>query len=98
MANATNTQVGRSVGHDRAVLVATSGQFCWPPTGSSNWPLTLARAHARSGDPVPIATYLGLSGKADRAFADFAVAYAQQATNDYAGFVGAIKSGRLVSA
>ena len=40
MANATNTQVGRSVGHDRAVLVATSGQFCWPPTGSSNWPLT----------------------------------------------------------
>ena len=40
MANATNTQVGRSVGHDRAVLVATSGQFCWPPTGSSKWPLT----------------------------------------------------------
>ena len=59
---------------------------------------TLARAHARSGDPVPIATYLGLSGKADRAFADFAVAYAEQATADYAGFVDAIRSGRLVSA
>jgi len=59
---------------------------------------TLARAHARSGDPVPIAAYLGLSGKADRAFADFAVAYAEQATRDYAGFVAAIRSGRLVSA
>lgn len=40
MANATNTQVGRSVGHEWAVSVATSGQFCWPPTGSSYWPLT----------------------------------------------------------
>ena len=41
MASATNTQVGRSVGHEWAVSVATSGQFCWPPTGSSDWPLTL---------------------------------------------------------
>jgi hypothetical protein len=40
MANATNTEVGRSVGHEWAVSVATSGQFCWPPTGSSYWPLT----------------------------------------------------------
>lgn len=62
---------------------------------------TLARAHARSGDPVPIAAYLGLGGKADRAdgaFADFAGAYAEQATADSAGFVSAIRSGRLVSA
>lgn len=57
---------------------------------------TLARA--RSGDPVPIATYLGLSGKADRAFADFAVAYAAQATADYTGFTHAVTSGRLVTA
>ncbi len=41
MANTTNPPVGRSVGHDWAVSVATSGQFRWPPTGSSNWPLTL---------------------------------------------------------
>ena len=40
MANATNTLVGRSVGHEWAVSVATSGHFCWPPTGSSYWPLT----------------------------------------------------------
>jgi transposase InsO family protein len=43
MANATNPLVGRSVGHERAVFVATSGQFCWPPTGSSDWPLTIMR-------------------------------------------------------
>lgn len=42
MANATNTLVGRSVGHEWAVSVATSGHFCWPPTGSSYWPLTPA--------------------------------------------------------
>jgi hypothetical protein len=40
MANATKPQVGRSVGHERAVFMATSGHFCWPPMGSSDWPLT----------------------------------------------------------
>jgi len=40
MANATEPLVGRSVGHEWAVFVATSGHFCWPPTGSSKWPLT----------------------------------------------------------
>lgn len=40
MANATNILVGRSVGHDWAVFMAASGQFCWPPMGSSDWPLT----------------------------------------------------------
>jgi len=42
MANATNPLVGRSVGHEWAVFVATSGQFCWPPMGSSDWPLTVS--------------------------------------------------------
>ena len=41
MANATKRQVGRSVGHERAVFMATSGHFCWPPMGSSDWPLTV---------------------------------------------------------
>ena len=41
MPNATEPQVGRSGGHERGVLMATSGHFCWPPTGSSDWPLTL---------------------------------------------------------
>ena len=43
MADATKPLVGRSVGHERAVFVATSGHFCWPPTGSSEWPLTGVR-------------------------------------------------------
>lgn len=41
MANATDPLVGRSVGHDWAVLMATSGHFYWPPTGRNSWPLTL---------------------------------------------------------
>ena len=40
MANATKPQVGRSVGHEWAVSLANSGHFYWPPTGSSDWPLT----------------------------------------------------------
>ena len=43
MADATESLVGRSVGHEWAVFVATSGHFCWPPTGSSDWPLTVFR-------------------------------------------------------
>ena len=41
MADATNPLVGRSVGHEWAVFVATSGHFCWPPTGRNYWPLPL---------------------------------------------------------
>ena len=43
MANATKPQVGRSVGHEWAVSLANSGHFYWPPTGSSDWPLTVGR-------------------------------------------------------
>ena len=39
---------------------------------------TLARAHARSGDRVAIAAYLGSSDRFDNAIADFAAAYAEQ--------------------
>jgi uncharacterized protein (DUF2252 family) len=59
---------------------------------------TLARAHARSGDPVPIASYLGLSDRADQAIGDFATAYAAQAALDFAVFSDAVRSGRLKSA
>ena len=56
---------------------------------------TLARAHARSGDPIAISTYLGSNDRFDRAMTDFAVRYADQNQRDYDEFVGAIKSGRL---
>ncbi len=56
---------------------------------------TLARAHARSGDEVAIAAYLGRSDHFDRAIADFAVAYADQSGRDHEAFVSAVGSGRL---
>jgi len=59
---------------------------------------TLARAHARSGDRVAIAAYLGSSDRMDRALAEFAVAYADQNERDYAAFTGAVASGRLAAA
>ena len=56
---------------------------------------TLARAHARSGDPVAITAYLGKSDTFDRAMTDFARRYADQNEKDYAAFTKAIKSGKL---
>jgi uncharacterized protein (DUF2252 family) len=55
---------------------------------------TLARAHARSGDRVALAAYLGGSAKFDHAIADFAETYADQNELDYAGFQAAIQDGR----
>ncbi len=56
---------------------------------------TLARAHARSGDPVAIAAYLGGSDAFDKSIADFSERYADQNEQDYQEFVRAIRSGRL---
>jgi len=56
---------------------------------------TLARAHARSGDRVAIAAYLGNSDSFDQAIGRFAEAYADQNERDYQALVEAIKSGRL---
>ena len=61
--------------------------------GLCGW--ALARAHARSGDRVQIAAYLGRSDRFDRAVADFAVAYADQNERDHAALCAAVKSGRL---
>jgi uncharacterized protein (DUF2252 family) len=57
---------------------------------------TLARAHARSGDPVAIASYLGAGDVFDRAMASFAEAYADQNERDYAALREARDSGRIV--
>jgi uncharacterized protein (DUF2252 family) len=56
---------------------------------------TLARAHARSGDRVAIAAYLGGSDTFDRAMCDFAAAYADQNERDYKELVAAVDSGRI---
>jgi uncharacterized protein (DUF2252 family) len=62
------------------------GQMC-------GW--TLARAHARSGDPVAMASYLGRDDAFDRSILDFSERYADQNEQDYEQFVKAIRSGRL---
>jgi uncharacterized protein (DUF2252 family) len=58
---------------------------------------TLARAHARSGDEIAIAAYLGGSAAFDNAIAEFAVAYADQNERDHQAFTAAIESGRLTA-
>jgi uncharacterized protein (DUF2252 family) len=58
---------------------------------------TLARAHARTGDPVAIAGYLGSADKFDRAIAEFAAAYADQNELDHQALLEAIDSGRLAA-
>jgi len=55
---------------------------------------TLARAHARSGDRIALAAYLGRSAKFDQAIAEFAETYADQNERDYAALQAAVKDGR----
>jgi uncharacterized protein (DUF2252 family) len=68
--------------------MATYGTLC-------GW--TLARAHARSGDRIAIASYLGNSDRFDRAIFDFSKAYAQQNEHDYNALSDAVKSGRITA-
>ena len=56
---------------------------------------SLARSHARSGDPVAMAAYLGKKDRFEESIADFAERYADQNERDYDAFLAAIKSGRL---
>jgi hypothetical protein len=58
---------------------------------------TLARAHARSGDRIAIAAYLGGSDVFDRAIAQFAAAYADQNEKDHQELVDAVASGRITA-
>src|SRR5262249_11968937 len=61
--------------------------------GMCGW--TLARAHARSGDRIAIAAYLGKSDVFDRAIASFAEAYADQNERDHAELAKAVKKNRI---
>jgi uncharacterized protein (DUF2252 family) len=56
---------------------------------------TLARAHARSGDRIALAAYLGAGDAFDRAIAEFSERYADQSERDHAALVAAIDSGRI---
>ena len=69
-----------------AATMTTYGQTC-------GW--TLARAHARSGDRIGIAAYLGKSDTFDRAVTEFGEAYADQTERDYDALKHAVSSGRV---
>ena len=58
----------------------------------------LARAHARTGDRIAIASYLGSGAKFDQAIARFAAAYADQNERDYAAMREAAREGRITLA
>jgi uncharacterized protein (DUF2252 family) len=66
--------------------MATYGTLC-------GW--TLARAHARSGDRVAIAAYLGKGDSFDRAIVEFSKAYAEQNERDYQALNAAVESGKV---
>jgi sugar/nucleoside kinase (ribokinase family) len=56
---------------------------------------TMARAHARSGDPVAIAAYLGTDDAFDRSITDFSQRYSVQNERDFAAFTQAIRTLRI---
>ena len=58
---------------------------------------TLARAHARSGDAIAMATYLGGATIFEQAIAEFAAAYADQNETDYEAFNVAALTGRIIA-
>ncbi|HME01637.1 MAG TPA: DUF2252 domain-containing protein [Solirubrobacteraceae bacterium] len=68
--------------------MATYGRLC-------GW--TLARAHARSGDRIAIAAYLGKGAIFDRAIVEFSHAYAEQNERDYRALAAAVKSGQITA-
>ena len=64
--------------------------------GLCGW--TLAHAHARSGDRIALAPYLGGSGAFDQAITDFAETYADQNERDHAALEAAVKDGSAEAA
>jgi hypothetical protein len=63
--------------------------------GLCGW--TLARSHARTGDRIAIAAYLGKGSTFDRAMVEFSHAYAEQNERDYKELAKAVKSGRITA-
>ena len=79
-----------------SVVVETMAPFALAFYGRQcGW--TLARAHARSGDPVAIAAYLGKSDAFEQSITDFSARYADQNERDFEAFTQAVRSGRLTA-
>ena len=98
-------------GHQRARAIhgAARARVCWccllytsmTPKGLARYGRlcgwTLARAHARSGDRIAIAAYLGKSASFDRALVQFSRDYADQNERDYKTLAAAVESGRITA-
>ena len=82
-------------GKGSAVVEAMKPSALSAYAGLCGW--TLARAHARSGDPAAIASYLGTSDGFDKAMSKFAETYADQNERDYATLKLAVDSGKVVA-
>ncbi|MFJ3670263.1 DUF2252 domain-containing protein [Streptomyces sp. NPDC090106] len=67
-------------------MLSLFGRFCGA---------CLARAHARSGDPIALSAYLGTSDRFDRALTEFAQSYADQNERDFAALEAARRAGRI---
>ena len=63
------------------------------PTKACGW--VLARAHAKSGDPLMISGYLGSKDGFDEAMGDYAMLYADQAERDHAALKAAVRAGKI---
>jgi uncharacterized protein (DUF2252 family) len=81
-------KVSADIGAMTAAGLRAYGELC-------GW--TLARAHARSGDRIAIAAYLGQSAAFDQAIAEFAAAYADQNERDHQVLAAAVASGRVTA-
>ena len=79
-------KVSAEIDHLTPTSMGTYARLC-------GW--TLARAHARAGDRIAIAAYLGKSDRFDQAIADFAEAYADQYERDHATLRAAVDAGRV---
>ena len=95
-ADAIYAEIRTVLGKYRRTLQSDRRHLLRVYAGLCGW--TLARAHARSGDRVALAAYVGGSGAFDQAVADFAETYADQNERDYAELQAAVKDGRAEAA
>ena len=92
---ATSTSASSGTRSSRPVVEAMSPKMLAIYGQACGW--TLARAHARTGDRVGIASYLGNSDSFDRALHAFAEAYADQNERDYRALADAVRDGRVAA-
>ena len=89
----TTTCVNCATGKDRLEISTLDPKALAMYAGYCAW--TLARAHARSGDRVAIASYLGGKDLFDQAIADFSAAYADKNERDFARLEKAAADGQI---